>query len=99
MEEHEGVLCLREAVLTHEPLESRVSEGEKFSFECAAPRDPVHFLFLHVLTWHVGGVVEQRDVPLHRLVAELTCWYTVFSRNTLLDQARRAKRLTCRNVE
>ena len=78
MEEHEGILGLRETILTHKTPVSCVSESDQFSLESRAPRDAILFLLLDVLTGHVSGIVQQRDVPLHDLVAELTSPYAVF---------------------
>ena len=92
MEEEEGVFRLGEALIVsnYAPV-CLVGEANKFQLEGCPPRNAILLLLLDVFAGHVGGVVEQRHVPLHDALAVGAGLHAVRTGDVLVDEALRAK--------
>ena len=92
VEEEEGVFRLGEApiVSNYAPV-CLVSEANKLLLEGCPPRNAILLLLLDVFAGHVGGVVEQRHVPLHDALAVRAGLHAVLTVDVLVDEALRAK--------
>ena len=87
VKEDKWVFILGErSILINHQLVQVVSVGIKFLFERAAPRDSILLLFLDVLVWHLGRIVEKSGETMHHCLAESTGTDAFGYIDTLFDE-------------
>ena len=99
MEEQKWVHGHVETLFTDKAFLGSVCKGVKLFFEGRSPRNAILLLLLNVFARQVRGVVQQRDVPLHKHLAVVARPHAVVSLDLLGRQALDAEIQTRSEVE